>query len=135
LLNLLTDLLLVRIIAITIATKHVSATSSGGTSDMYISSFAAESSLVPRGGAIVLRCRVANMDVSKFVRYIKLVPGNTGASARNVYPVLLTTNSIKEDDIKTIERYSIKRPEKNDENGYDFVFTVKGLLILTAWTL
>ena len=106
-----------------------SATSSGDNIDMFISNFTAESSLVPRGGAIVLRCRVANMDVGKFVRYIKLVPDHTGTSAGVTYPVSLTTNSIKEDDIKSIERYAIKRPEKNDENGYDFVFMIKGLLI------
>ena len=83
-----------------------------------MASFSVDSALVPVGAVVELRCRVTRYDGSSFVRLSKSIPGTTRVEH-------LTTNNMKEDIIRNLDRYSVTADPYGD-GGYDFIFTIKG---------
>ena len=83
-----------------------------------IASFVVDSTLVPVGGHVRLRCRVTRIVGGKFVQLSKIIPGTTRDQA-------LTSNLVKEHIIEGINRYSINATELAD-GGYEFIFSIEG---------
>jgi len=88
-----------------------------------IASFSVDSALVLVGAEVELRCRVSRVNGGMFVRLSKWVLGTTN------YEVL-TTNMVKEQSIRDIERYSISAEQYGDHGGYDFIFTISGSYVI-----
>ena len=102
-------------------------TASGNVEKGIIASFSVDSALVPVGGDVELRCRVTSMRGVSFVQLSKWIPSTMR------YEVL-TTNMVKEDSIREINRYSIDAEEYGDD-GYDFSFTITGSSFFTILEL